>query len=121
MQRGLKSSGVDAHVQVPFDLDVWRYLSKCKGRVDGRWFLFEREDFERFTCLPNHRHYCINEHGQGKTIDFPVKLKPYLAKVSTKDYLPGDNSSIVKAQPIYCEKLSVYFVKRACNTNNLFT
>ena len=65
-------SGVDAHVQVPFDLDVWRYLSKCKGTADRRWFLFERQDFERFTCLPNHWHYCINEHGEGKAIDFPV-------------------------------------------------
>jgi hypothetical protein len=47
------------------------------------------------------------------------RLKPYLAKAATKDYLPGDNGSVVKAQTIYCEKLSVYFVKRACNNNNL--
>jgi hypothetical protein len=47
------------------------------------------------------------------------RLKPYLAKAATKDYLPGDNGSVVKAQTIYCEKLSVYFVKRACNINNL--
>jgi hypothetical protein len=60
----------------------------------------------------------LNQHGEGKVIDFPIKLKPYLAKAATKDYLPGDNGSVVKAQTIYCEKL-LYFVKRACNINNL--
>ena len=119
VRSGVKSSGVDAHVQVPFDLDVWRYLSKGKGTANGKWLLFEREYFERFNGLPNHWYYCLNQHGEGKAIDFPIKLKPYLAKAATKDYLPGDNGSVVKAQTIYCEKLSVYFVKRACNINNL--
>ena len=37
-----------------------------------------------------------------------------------KDFVVGDDGTIVKAPILYTEKLSIYFVKRACNPNNIF-
>ena len=72
IKSSVKPCAVQARVHVPFDLDVWRYLSKGKGKAAGRWLLFEKEDFVRFTTLPDN-WYCLNEHGEGKVMDFPMK------------------------------------------------
>ena len=116
----LKSPGVDACVHIPFNLDVWRYLSKGKGSAAGQWFLFEMADFGKFISLPDHWYYYLNEHGTGRAVDFPMKIRPYLAKSCKKDYSAGvTDSDIVKAPTLYCEKVAFYFVKKACNKYNV--
>jgi hypothetical protein len=113
LRNAQKSFSVVGHgLHVPFDLDVWRYLCRGKGQTSGRWLLFQKEDFERFPSLPHHWYHFLNIHGEGKAIDFPLKLRPYLAKSCNKDFLAEDNGNVVKAQIFYSEKLSIYFVKR---------
>jgi hypothetical protein len=42
---GLKSSGVDVHLCVPFHLDVWRYLMQGKGEaIKGGSKLYQKKD-----------------------------------------------------------------------------
>lgn len=112
--QGLKSSGVDAHVYVPFYLDVWRYLSRDRGSLSSR-----ENDFDRFACLPSQWYYFLNQHGEGVAIDFPVKVRPFFSRSAAKDFVVGYDGTLKKAAILYCEKLSVYFVKRACNINNI--
>ena len=119
--QGLKSSGIDAHVYVPFQLDVWRFLTRGRGRPanESGAYLFEKEEFGRFSHLPNHWHYTLNLHGEGTAIDFPIKIRPFVGKLSTKDFIVGANGTIDKAPILYIEKLSIYFVKRACNSRSI--
>ena len=35
--QGLKSSGVDTHIYVTFHLDVWRFVTKDRGRAANEW------------------------------------------------------------------------------------
>ena len=118
--QGLKSSGVDAHLYVPFYLDVWQYLMNGKGvAVERGTYLFQKEDFDMFAGLPSHWWYYMNQHGTGRVIDFSLKIRPFLSQTSTKDFVVGGNETIVKAPILYTEKLSIHFVKRACNANNI--
>ena len=119
--QGLKSSGVDTHIYVTFHLDVWRFLTKDRGRAANEWgaYLLEKDDFDRFTSLPNHWYYYLNQHGEGRAVNFPIKVRPFLSKSSAKYFVVGDNGTLNRAPILYNEKLSVYFVKRACNTNNI--
>lgn len=87
--------------------------------VERGAFLFQKEDFNMFEGLPNHWYYYLNEHGTGRAIDFPIKIRPFLSKSSSKDFVVGGNGTIVKAPIIYQEKLSIYFVKKACHTDNV--
>jgi hypothetical protein len=117
---GLKSSGVDVHLYVPFHLDVWRYLMQGKGEaIKGGSKLYQKKDFDRFVDWPDHWSYIMNLHGTGRAIDFPIKVRPFLGKSCMKDFVVGDDGTIVKAPILYTEKLSIYFVKRACNPNNI--
>lgn len=120
VNQGLKSSGVDAHVYTPFRLHVWRYLSRDRGRGIGRGsYLLEKEDFNRFLNLPRHWYYILNQHGEGTTVDFPIKVRPLLGKSGVKNFIVDANGSLTKAPITYTEKLSIYFVKKACNIHNV--
>ena len=106
---------------MPFQLNVWRFLALNRGRAANERgaYLLEKEEFDRFHSLPNHWYYFLNERGQGTAVDFPVRVRPFLGKSSAKDFIVGDNGELKKAPIIYTEKLSVYFVKRACNIDNV--
>lgn len=41
---------------------------------DGKFALYEKDDFERFR-LPLHSYYYLDELGQGVMLKFPVKTK----------------------------------------------
>jgi hypothetical protein len=121
ISQGLKSSGVDAHIYIPFRLDVWRYLTRDKGRgaYGSGPYLLEKHDFERFSSLPNHWYYVLNQHGEGAAVDFPMKVRPLLGKAGAKNFIVDDNGTLCKAPISYIEKISIYFVKRACNVSNI--
>jgi len=79
--------------------------------------LYSKHDFERFTALPEHWWYYLDEHGEGRAVDFPIKIKPLLT------WSPAHHikraGRLVKAPRFPIEKLSVTMVKRACNLQNL--
>ena len=47
------------------------------------------------------------------------KVRPFLGRLSAKDFVVGPNNTLTKAPILYVEKLSVYFVKRTCNSGNV--
>lgn len=119
--QALKSSGVDAHIYVPFDLDVWRYLTKDRGTAIGKGaFLLEKSEFDLFcNYLPTHWYYFLDLHGEGTAVEFPIQVRPFLSKSGAKNFVVGDDGTLTKAPIMHSEKLSIYFVKRACNINNI--
>lgn len=100
---------------------MWRYLVQDRGRKANKRgaYLLEKDEFDRFTHLPNHWHYVLNLHGEGNAIDFPIRVRPFLGRLSAKDFVVRPNNTLTKAPILYVEKLSVYFVKRACNSDNV--
>ena len=70
-----------APMEAKMDLDVQRYLWNGKGVVAEHtgYKLYYKEDFFRFTTLPENWWYYLDLHGEGKAIDFPLKMKPVLS------------------------------------------
>ena len=114
----LKSSSVSPFY-VHMYLDVWRYLTRGKGTPSQHrgHVLYSKHDFVRFSALPEHWWYYLDEHGEGKAADFPIKIKPVLT------WSPAHHirraGRLVKASQFPMEKISVTIVKRACNLHNL--
>ncbi|KAK2547465.1 hypothetical protein P5673_032547 [Acropora cervicornis] len=114
----LKNSAISPFY-VYIHLDVWRYLTCGKGTASQHrgHVLYSKHDFERFTALPEHWWYYLDEHGEGRVVDFPIKIKPLLT------WSPAHHikraGRLVKAPRFPIEKLSVTMVKRACNLQNL--
>lgn len=77
IQKCLKGKSMAA-VSINMDLDVWHYLTSGRGHASEHkgYTLYEKEDFDRFESLPSDWFYSLNVHGQGTTIDFPIKAKP---------------------------------------------
>lgn len=69
-----------ASIYVQVDLDIWRYVSCNKGTNSQHHGhkLYGKEDFSRFSTLPQNWWYYFNEHGEGHAINFPIKIKPVL-------------------------------------------
>ena len=85
----------------------------------GTSILYQKEVFDKFADWPDHWSYIMNLHGTGRAIDFPIKVRPFLGQLCVKDFVVGDDGANVKAPILYAEKLSIHFVKRACNPNNI--
>ena len=107
-------------VYVPFDLDVWRFVTNGKGRAAEHrgHFLYEKEELARLKFLPEDWWYYLNSNGEGIAIDFPIKAKPVLSW-SPQRYIKKDNK-LVKGSRLPLEKVCITIVKRACNTDNIF-
>ena len=71
--------------------------------------MYSKHDFERFTALSERWWYYLDEHGEGKAVDFPIKTKPLLT------WSPAPHirraGRLVKAPQFLREKLSVTMVK----------
>lgn len=104
---------------VNIELDVWRYLSHKKGvACEHRGHvLYSKHDFSRFTTLPEHWWYYLDVHGEGKAVDFPIKIKPVLTW-SPVHYV-RKAGKLAKASQFPMEKLCVSMVKYAFDINNL--
>ncbi|KAK2550529.1 hypothetical protein P5673_028728 [Acropora cervicornis] len=57
-----------------------RILSALKNSAISPFYVYIHldHDFERFTALPEHWWYYLDEHGEGRAVDFPIKIKPLL-------------------------------------------
>ena len=109
-----------ANGHIELDHDCWRYLVKGKGIASEQrgHYLYGINDFSLLLMLPPDWWYFLNEHGEGKKVDFPIKMKvvigwsPKKHVINGKKILPGPRFPI--------EKLSVSFSRLPCNNNNLF-
>ena len=59
--------------------DVYRYFFHNKGVLarDGKHFMFKFKDLDRLQ-LPPYWWYVLDGNGQGKAIDFPIKMKHHI-------------------------------------------
>ena len=85
--------------------------SQYQGHV-----LFSEHDFARFETLPNYWWYYLDQHSQGKAVDFPIKIKPVLSWCPVH-YVRREDK-LVKASQFPIEKLCLTIVKGACDINN---
>ena len=104
---------------INIDHDVWRYLVRQKGVPSEHkgYFLYQKTDFDRFATLSAHWDYCLDAHGQGVTIDFPLKAKPALSW--TADHYFTEQGKLKLAPKIVIEKVHIVFAKKACDVNNI--
>lgn len=104
---------------VHMHLDVWRFLSYKKGTGSQHrgHVLYCKNDFVRFTTLPMYWWYYLDMHGEGKAVDFPLKIKPVLTWSPAHHYRKG--GKLVQASQFPMEKLCITLIKRACDIDNL--
>lgn len=103
-----------APVAVLMDLDIQRYLWRGKGvALEHKGYtLYNREDFSRFTTLPNSWWYHLDSNGQATAIDFPLKMKSILSWTPAHYIKEGGKLKKGPVAPI--EKLKLHFAKKAC-------
>lgn len=108
-----------APVDVQIDFDVQRYLWGDRGVVSEHpgYKLYNKEDFFRFTTLPESWCYYLDLHGQGKAVDFPLKMKPLLSWTPVQ-YIK-ENGMLKQAPQAPVEKVIIHFYKKACDSIKL--
>ena len=111
----LKSASLVKACSIEIEHDCWRFISQGKGTPSAHrgYFLYGRHDFGRLPMLPADWWYYLNQHGEGKKIDFPMKIKPVIAWSPKKHVLNGENLIEPKRFPI--EKRSISFSRLPCN------
>ena len=107
-----------APVEVKMDLDVQRYLWNEKVGVAEHtgYKLYYKEDFFPFTTLPENWWYYLDLHGEGKAVDFPLKMKPVLSWTLIQ-YIK-EKGKLKKAPRAPVEKLKIHICKRAINSED---
>jgi hypothetical protein len=96
--------------------DAGQRNSHWKGSFSAE----KKNEFDRFApFLPTHWFYVMDLHGEGTVVDFLIRVRPFLSKLGAKNFIVGEDGNLTNAPIVYSEKLSIYFVKRACNVNNI--
>lgn len=106
-------------IYLPMRLDVWRFVVHQRGKESNHrgHLMLEKNDVSRLKFLPNNWWYFLNENGEGKAVDFPIKVKPVLSwSPLTFELCKG---KLCQAPRMPLEKLKLYILKRPCNVNNL--
>ena len=106
---------------IEIDHDCWRYITQRKGvpSEHGGHYLYSKDDFGHLPILPPDWWYYLNQHGEGKKIDFPMNIKAIVSWSPKKKYIcKGGKFEDGPRFPI--EKLSVSFARLPCNERNLF-
>ena len=108
-----------ATIYINMELDVWHYITMNKGTPSEHigYKMYEKQDFQRFDSLPPDWYYWLDQHGERKSIDFPMKAKPTVSWTTSKYIM--NNGKLVKAPKLPVEKISLTIVKRACDINSV--
>ena len=104
---------------IEVDHDCWRHITHGKGTPleHGGHYMYGKDDFCRLPMLPPDWWYYLNEHGEGRKIDFPMKIKATISWSPKKYVLKGNK--IVQGPRFPIEKLTVSFARLPCNERNL--
>lgn len=108
-----------ASIHINMELDVWRFVTHGKGKAslhEGH-MLYEKNDFANFNTLPRNWFYTLDEHGQGATINFPIKAKPVLLWSDSHYYV--NKGQLQKAPEIPIEEVCLTICRKACSLENL--
>jgi hypothetical protein len=114
----LKSKAM-ANGHIELHHNCWRYIVKGKGIASEHrgHYLYGMNDFGRLPMLPPDWWYFLNEHGEGKKVDFPIKIKITIGWSPKKHVFDG--KKLVPGPRFPIEKLSVSFSRLPCNYNNI--
>ncbi len=58
----------------------------------GGHYMYGKDDFCRLPMLPPDWWYYLNEHGEGRKIDFPMKIKATISWSPKKYVLKGNKN-----------------------------
>ena len=108
-----------APASINMDLDVWRFITSNRGMPSQHkgYTLHQKEDFKRFETLPSDWYYLLNEFGEGKAIDFPIKAGSTVSW--SKLTYQHINGKLQKSPRVPVEKICVHILRRACDISNL--
>ena len=67
--------------------------------------------------LPSDWHYYSNEHGEGKAIDFLLEAKLVVSWTPSRYHFANGKLETAPRMPL--ERVSLGFVRRACDLTNL--
>ena len=98
--------------------DVYRYFFNNKGTLsrDFKNAMFILKDFNKLS-LPYHWWYILDVNGQGKAVDFPVKMKAYLG--SSPKHFIVQSGKVIEAPKMPLEMVSLTINTRACSKEYL--
>ncbi|XP_068748900.1 uncharacterized protein [Montipora capricornis] len=105
-------NGSFGDVVIDFVHDCFRKLFYGKGREanDRGYVLLEKEDFVRCQ-LPENWDFVCDIHGNRVRVEYPFKVRPFLAKSRKTFHLIG--GKLGEGQRMLIEKLSLDFIWQA--------
>ncbi|CAB4031911.1 Hypothetical predicted protein [Paramuricea clavata] len=108
----LKRKGPQQRISIDFRHDVYKFLFVGKGKQAEQrgYILFEENDFSKCR-LPKYWNCLFDQHGDGIKINFPVKMRHFLAR-SRKSFV-RKGGRMVEVPCALTEKISLTFVKVA--------
>ena len=83
---------------------------------DSKYSMLNLKDFNRMT-LPHYWWYILDVNGQGKAVDFPLKMKPYLG--SSPKHFIVQAGKLTEAPRMPLEMVSLTISRKACSRENL--
>lgn len=79
-----------------FCTDVFKFLFQGKGRALNNWVLLEERDFNQ-NYFPAGWDVCLDSHGQGTRIYFPLKIRQfYTMSPKNKQGVPLDTMYLLE-------------------------
>ncbi|CAB3981177.1 Hypothetical predicted protein [Paramuricea clavata] len=107
----LKRKGPQQRISIDFRHDVYKFLFVGKGKQAEQrgYILFEENDFSKCR-LPKYWNCLFDQHGDGIKINFPVKMRHFLARSRKSFVRKGGRMEVPCA---LTEKISLTFVKVA--------
>ena len=78
--------------------------------------LYEKPDFCNLN-LPRAWWYYLDHNGEGRAINFPMKIKPVL--LWSPRHYNVQNRDVMEAERMPIEKAKIHFSKRACSADTL--
>ena len=78
--------------------------------------MYNLDDFSKLE-LPDTWWYYLDHHGEGKAIQFPIKMKSVLSWTPKRFVFKDGLLKQAKRLPI--EKAKIHFCRRACNVQTL--
>jgi len=98
--------------------DVYRYFFNNKGTLsrDSKYTMLSLKDFSKLS-LPYHWWYILDANGQGKAVNFPVKMKAYLG--SSPKHFILQAGKLTEAPKMPLEMVSLIINTKACSQDNL--
>ena len=115
----LQKSKVMGNGYINLDLDCWHTSPKGKGHHQSIGAIISMIGviLVAFQCYLLTGWYYLNEHGEGKKVDFPMKIKAVIGWSPKKHFFDGNKLVTGSRFPI--ERLSVYFARLPSNEKNL--